>query len=161
MYKPSSLREHLTRANPALHQNPENLLVFVDEGSVRSTATASLSFEYAYCLNIIITDYAGEEDAIMVPILAWIKVHQNDLLDGGELQKKGFTFEVDFNNSETIDLSIKLHLTERVIVRSGEQGRLDIQHAREPQPTPPYSDPFWTLYAGDALLAEWDTPSAT
>jgi len=26
--------------------------------------------------------------------------------------------------------------------------------------TPPFDDPFWTLYEGDNLLAEWYTPKA-
>lgn len=41
--------------------------------------------------------------------------------------KHGIVFEVDFNNLETVDISIKLDLTERVAVKAGEAGRLDIK----------------------------------
>lgn len=161
MYKPSSLREHLTKANPDLRQNPENLIVFADEGHIVATGTASLSFEYRYRLNIIITDYSGDSDAIMVPMLAWIAVHQVELVGNDEKRKTGISFEVDFNNHETVDLSIKLDLTERVIVKRGVNGRLDVKHMPEPQQAPAYVDDtteFWTLYDGDNLVAEWHTP---
>jgi len=159
MYKPNSLRKHLTAANPDLQQNPDKLLVFADEGRAVACGTGSLSFEYRYKLNVIITDYSGEADALMVPLLAWIAVHQNDLLGNPELRKTGIGFEVDFNNHETIDLSMKLDLTERVVVKRGDAGRLDVRHTAELQPTPAYSDEFWTLYARDTLIAEWHTPS--
>lgn len=159
MYKPASLRAHLAAASPQLRKNPENMLVFADEGSIKATGTGSLSFEYRYRLNVIITDYSGDSDAIMVPLLAWVAVHQVELLGSEEKRRAGIGFEVDFNNHETVDLSIKLDLTERVIVKRGDQGRLDIKHLPEPQPTPEYTDQFWTLYDGAALLAQWHTPS--
>lgn len=160
MYKPSNLRRHLAAANPDLKKNPDKLLVFADDGHLVAAGTGSLSFEYQYKLNIIITDYSGSEDAIMVPLLAWVGVNQIDLLNNPDKQKSGIKFEVDFNNHESVDISIKLDLTERVIVKPSDGGRLDIKHLPEPQPTPDYSDSFWTLYEGNSLIAEWQTPSA-
>ncbi|AIY42988.1 Phage tail protein [Collimonas arenae] len=141
-----------------MQQNPDKLLVFADAGNTVATGTASLSFEYRYKLNIIITDYSGDPDAIMVPLLAWVAIHQRDLLDNAELRKTGIGFDVDFNNHETIDLSINLALTERVVVKRGDAGRLDVRHPAEPQPTPEYTNEFWKLYAGDSLIAEWHVP---
>jgi hypothetical protein len=160
MYKPISLRAHLSEALADLKQNPDKLLVFADEGNVVASASSSLSFEYRYTLNIIITDYAGEEDAIMVPLIAWIKVHQIELLENQDLRKTGIGFEVDFNNHETVDLSIKIALTERVIVKRGEHGRLDIKHLAEPQMAPVPASERSQLYDGDNMLAEWTTPQA-
>ena len=159
MYKPQSLRAHLKAAIADLAQNPDKLLVFADEGNTVATGTGSLSFEYRYKLNIIITDYSGDADAIMVALLAWAEVHQRDLLDNADLRKTGIGFDVDFNNHQTIDLSIKLALTERVVVKRGSGGRLDVQHPAEPQLTPVYNDQFWQAYAGDSLIAEWHTPA--
>ncbi|WP_211471705.1 phage tail protein [Collimonas humicola] len=159
MYKPKSLRAHLTAVSAELRQNPEKLLIFADGGNTVATGTTSLSFEYRYKLNIIITDYAGSEDALMVPLLAWVQVHQRDLLDNADLRKTGIGFNVDFNNAESIDLEITLALTERVIVKQAGAGRLEVVHLAEPQPTPAYADAFWQAYAGDALLAEWHTPA--
>jgi len=159
MYKPASLRQHLTNANPDLNQNPDKLLVFADQGNVIASGTNSLSFEYHYRLNIIITDYNGDPDALMVPLLAWVAVNQNELLSNPDLRKTGIRFEVDFNNHETIDLSIALDLTERTIVKQSENGKLQLTHPQEPQTTPEFSHPFWKLYDGENLLAEWVTPT--
>lgn len=159
MYKPASLRQHLTNANPDLNQNPDKLLVFADQGNVIASGTNSLSFEYHYRLNIIITDYNGDPDAIMVPLLAWVAVNQNELLSNPDLRKTGIRFEVDFNNHETIDLSIALDLTERTIVRQLENSELQLTHPQEPQTTPEFRHPFWRLYTGENLLAEWVTPT--
>ena len=126
-----------------------------------ANATASLSFEYRFRLNLIVTDYAGDADAIMVALIVCLKVHQLDLLANKERRKHGIAFEVDFNNHETVGISIKLDLTERVVVKRGDAGRRDIQHLSEIQATPAYDEAFWALYASDKLLAEWHTPEAT
>ena len=160
MYKPNSLRQHLAAAIPELQRDPDRLLVFADEGNVVANATASLSFEYRFKLNLIVTDYAGDADAVMVALIAWLKVHQLDLMANEERRKHGIAFEVDFNNHATVDISIRLDLTERVTVKRGDAGRLDIQHLAEIQSTPAYDDEFWTLYAGETLLAEWQVPQA-
>ena len=107
------------------------------------------------------TDYAGDADAIMVTLNAWLKGHQLDLMANEETRKHGIAFEVDLNNHETVDILIKLDLTERVAVKRDDKGRLDIQRLAEIQSTPAYDDAFWMLYAGDTLLAEWQTPEAT
>lgn len=160
MYKPTSLRKHITDANTDLKNNPDKLLVFADEGKVIGTGTESLSFEYNYRLNLIITDYTGDEDAIMVPLLAWIQHHQPELLANPEKRANGIRFSVDFNNHESVDLSLEIELSERVIVkRSGTQ--LQINHAGEAIATPNYGEPFWELYNGDNLLAHWRLTDTT
>lgn len=63
MNKPSSLRSHLLAAVPELRHNPDRLLIFIDQGRMRSTAAPGLSFEYSYTLNLIFTDYAGHPGA--------------------------------------------------------------------------------------------------
>lgn len=98
IYKPNSLRQHLAAAIPDLQRDPDRLLVFADEGNVVANAIASLSFDYRFKLNLIMTDYAGDADAIMVALLAWLKVDQLDLLANEEGRKHGIAFEVNFNN---------------------------------------------------------------
>ena len=154
MYKPNSLRAHLTAALPDLQRNPDKLLVFADKGSLRTTRTASRSFEYAYVLNVIVTDYGGEEDALMVPLLDWVTVHQADLLGNEDKNNKGIRFIVDFNNHDSVDISLELDITERVIVKQ-TGNKLDITHAGEIATTPDYAAPFWQIYNGNNLLAEW------
>ncbi|WAW09810.1 phage tail protein [Oxalobacter vibrioformis] len=92
----------------------------------------------------------------MVPLLSWLYVHQIELLSNPDRRKTGIRFEADFNN-RTMDISIELDLTEKVIVREDEKGKLSARHQQEPQFTPDYTDKFWQLYKGDDLLAEWYT----
>lgn len=155
MYKPDSLRKHLSSAIPALKKNPERFHVFADQGHLVATGTGSFSFEYQYRLNLIMTDYSGDPDAMMVPLLSWVAVHQVELLANPEKRQAGLRFEVDFNNNKTVDISLELDLTEKVIVTQDDKGRLSARHQPEPQLTPGYTDTFWQLYKGDDLLAEW------
>ena len=156
MYKADSLRKHLSAANRILKRNPEMLHIFVDEGNIVATGTGSLSHEYQYRLNIHIEDYAGPLEAITVPILAWIQIHQSELLNNPEKRKTGISFDVDFNNNETIDILGRLTLTEKSIVTKDGKGRINVKHQEEPLPTPPYENEFWKLYEGDNLIAEWN-----
>lgn len=133
MNKPSGLRAHLLAAVPELHKNPDRLLVFIDNGTIRSTAAPGLSFEYSYTLNVILTDYAGHPDAVAIPLLAWLLVNQPELLTNLEKGKTAIAFEADVLDNSKVDLSLKLPLTERVIVKKQEDGRLQVSHPDEPQ----------------------------
>jgi hypothetical protein len=160
MYKPDSLREHLSKAIKDLRQNPDKLHVFLDDGSALATNTASMSLMYEYVLNLIVTDINKSAiDAIFVPLVAWMKVHQPEAFANEDNRKKAIRFEVDVNSATSVDLSIKLVLSERLIVKREDGGRLNLSPAAEPQLTPPYADEFWTLYDGSNLLAEWTTPT--
>ncbi|WP_416340110.1 phage tail protein [Pseudomonas sp. C11] len=132
MNKPNSLREHLLAADPTLAQNPERLLVFIDQGNIRATAAPGLSFEWLYTLNIIITDYAGHPDAIAIPLLAWLRRNQPDLLTNIEKGKDAIGFEADILGNDKVDLSITMPLTERVIVKRLPDDSLEVTHPPEP-----------------------------
>ncbi|MGF0334518.1 phage tail protein [Ectopseudomonas toyotomiensis] len=132
MNKPNSLREHLLAADPTLAQNPERLLVFIDEGNIRATAAPGLSFEWLFTLNIIITDYAGHPDNIAIPLLAWLRRNQPDLLENIEKGKDAIGFEADILGNDKVDLSITLPLTERVIVKRLPDESLEVTHPPEP-----------------------------
>lgn len=142
MRKATELRAYITEANPYLRRDPEKLHVFIDAGAVAAVATASLSHEYAYTLNLVIEDFAGDPASIMVPILAWLRVHQPDVLENPEKRKQAIAFEVEIITNDTFDLSIKLQLTERIIARLDPAGeRVDITHAQEPSHPDIFPDP--------------------
>ena len=155
MYKVNSLRKHLSCANRLLKQNPEQLHIFVDEGNILATGTASLSHEYQYRLNIHIEDYAGPLETITIPLLAWISIHQNDLLANPEKRRSGISLDIDFNNNQTCDILIRLNLTEKSIVSIDKSGNIRFFHQKEPQSTPPYPETFWTRHGKD-LFTEWE-----
>lgn len=117
MNKPASLRKALNEGVPHIRDNPECLHIFVDAGNVVATLAPSLSYEYSYTLNLIVTDFAGDQNLLMVPILYWLQKNQPDIMANNELREHGFSFEVDILNHKTSDISIDLKLTERVVVR--------------------------------------------
>jgi hypothetical protein len=135
-------------------------MVFIDNGTMRSTAAFGLSFEYNYTLNLIFTDYAGHPDSIAIPLFAWILVNQRELMENLELSKGAVAFEADVLDNSKVDLSIKLPLTERVIVKRQDDGKLIVNHPPEP---PVDDDPFtmpglelWT--AGGEFITRWESP---
>lgn len=133
MKKPQLLRQALLKNNAFLINNPDKLHTFIDEGSIISTTSSSLSFEYKYKLNIVITDYSGSIDTIMVPIITWLYIHQQELWGNGELRPDALTYEVDHLNNDSFDISIDIKLTERVIVRGGETS-LEVKHCDDIPP---------------------------
>lgn len=137
MIKPASLRAAIAAAIPDLAANPDKFLVFADAGTVAATNTKTLSFEYQYTLNLLLLDFAGNADLVMVAVLAWVQVNQPELLGNPDKRKDGITFEVDHLNHTTFDLSIKLPLTESVRVTTDAQGAHAIAHQAEPVP-------YWT-----------------
>ena len=108
MYKPESLRAHLLAAVPGLRQNPERLLIFIEEGTMRCTAAAGLSFEWGYTLNLTFTDYAGEPDVIAVALFAWLRVHQLELLQNLDQAKQAVRFEAELLSNKMVDLAVTL-----------------------------------------------------
>ncbi|QCR37046.1 phage tail protein [Nissabacter sp. SGAir0207] len=131
MIKPTQLREALTRSVPLLQSSPDCLHMFIDHGRIVSTLAASLSFEYQYQLNLVITDYAGDIDLIVVPVLAWLREHQPDIMATQERRNTGFTYKADVISDTLCDISIDLQLTERVLVKQVE-GALHVDHVPEP-----------------------------
>ena len=163
MKKPTSLRDHLLAAVPGLRRNRDQLSVFVDQGNIRSTAAHGLSFEYSYTVQVLITDYPGSADAVAIPLLAWVLQNQRELLENLERGKTAIEFEVDILNNDLVDMSIRLPLTERVIVKPATDGSaaLQVTYPEEPQLTEQLPAGPWQLYAGDELIAEWTSTAPT
>lgn len=141
MNKPDSLRQQLLANVPELRQNPDRLLIFIDNGHIRSTAARGLSFEYAYTLSVILTDYAGHPDTVAIPLLAWLAQHQRELLENLEQAQQAISFEADLLDNSKVDLAIKLPLTERVIVKEQADGSLSVEHPPEPPVEDHYMPP--------------------
>lgn len=163
MRKPDSLKRLLLQTVPQLAENPENLALYVDEGKVAARAGASLSFEYRYKLNLVAQDFAGDRNALVVPLLAWIAQVQPGLLDSPDAEP--FTFECELLDADTADISITLNLTERVAVRPRAEGGYEVVHLDDP--TPADLDRFdgvcgvnlWQLFLRDELIAQSSRPA--
>lgn len=132
MKKPTDLRAFLESRVPSLHKNPENLHVYVDKGTVVSRIGGGLSFEYRYALNLIITDFTEHADALMIPLLIWLSINQPDVLQNPDKQEDAIRMEAEIIDHTTVDLSITIDLTERVIVSANQDGGYAATHPDEP-----------------------------
>lgn len=121
---------------------------------IASTLATSLSFEKRYTLNVIVTDFTGDFDLLIVPVLAWLRENQPDIMTTDAGQKKGFTFYADINNDSSFDISISLMLTERTLV-SEVDGALHVKNIPEPTPPEPVTRPM-ELYINGELVSKWD-----
>lgn len=157
MNKPESLRAHLLTTVPELQHNPDRVLIFIDNGKVRCTAAATLSFEYSYDLQIIMTAFAGHPDSVMLPVLGWISINQPELLENYEKMQNGIQFEADILDKDKVDLGLTLRLTERVVVGTDAQGNTTVKHAGEPQRMAGYLDPNW-VPGSQGNASEWVVP---
>lgn len=154
MLKPKSLREALEKAAPVLRKNPDMLRLFVDNGTIATTLAATLSHENLYTLNVTITDYSGDLDLLIVPINAWLRENQPDIMTTDEGKRNGFTYFADLNNHDSIDISFSLRLTERVIVKQVDKA-LHVKHLSEPPIPQPVERPM-ELYINGELVSQWD-----
>lgn len=131
MLKPKLLRQALTDSLQLFQTNPERLKMFVDGGRIVSTLAPSLSFENQYTLTLFIEDFPDDVDYLFVPILAWLREHQPDIMATEEKRRTGFIHKVDVISDVLSDIRIDLQLTERVIVKEID-GALHVDHALEP-----------------------------
>ncbi|HHQ6631041.1 TPA: phage tail protein [Serratia fonticola] len=153
MLKPDSLRAAIAAAVPYIAKNPDCLHIFIDKGVIFSTLAPSISFEYQYTLNLVITDYADSADLLIVPILHWLRTNQPDIMANPDKRGDGFTFEADFLNNSLRDISIDLKLTERVVVKE-ENGILHVNHLEEP-PLPPSDIAGYELWMEGRKVSAW------
>lgn len=134
MNKPNTLRAALVAAIPSLATDPDKLLVFIDNGHVISTNGAAHAIEYQYVLNVMLLDFAGDANAVMFAITQWVMRYQNDLLANEDSRKAGISFEADHLNQSTVDLSIKLNVTESVTEVTDAAGKKTYASIADPVP---------------------------
>ncbi|EMN9739221.1 phage tail protein [Klebsiella quasipneumoniae] len=154
MLKPNSLRKALTEAVPVLRTNPDMLLVFIDNGNNVATLARSLSFEKRYTLNVVVKDFTDDIDLLFVPIMAWLRINQPDIMTTDEGRKKGFIWYADINNDSSLDVSISLLLTERTLVKEVD-GALHVENIPEPPPPEPVTRPV-EMWSNGERVSKWD-----
>lgn len=152
MLKPQQLRQTLTDSVPKLQLTPDALNFFIDCGRIVSTLASSLSFEYQYRLYMVITDYTGNIDLLIVPLLAWQRTNEPDIMATEEKRRTGFTFQADVISDTASDISIELQLSERVIVKQADDG-LHVTYVGE-NPLPENDARPVQLYVKGELMSE-------
>ena len=104
---------------------------------------------------MILTDFDGHTDSVMIPILDWLRVNQSELLVNMDKSAEGLKFEADMLDRSKVDLSLTLPLTERVIVTRRGGGGFAVEHAAEPQYEGHAEQGSVTLFADDEPIATW------
>ncbi|MBW5804090.1 phage tail protein [Burkholderia sp. COPS] len=133
MNKPASLRTAIEAAIPQVVESPERLTVFIDNGSLAATGAKGLSFEYRYVCHALLLDFSGDADELFLAIIEWVRANQPDLVLNPDERAHGITYEIDILDNETSDVSIKLQLTESVVVKVNDNGSRTIEHVDDSQ----------------------------
>lgn len=160
MNKLQSLRAHLLDAMPELKRGPERLLTFVQDGSIRFHRGQHLSHEYRFEAQLVVTDYTGDVDTLMIPLLQWLSRYEPDL-DPDD----GVRFEAELLSHQAYDLAITVRLSERVVALVDcDTGTITSEHRLPGYPIEACPATSWKLYAkgpGEdehALESEWESP---
>lgn len=158
MLKLQSLRRVVEQAVPDLVRDPERLIVIADKGRAVATGTDSLSFEYRYSAHIIVLDYAGHMDALILPVLAWAKRNQPELFENPAKRDDALKFNVEYLNTRAVDVALEIELTERAVVTAdaAHPTRVHVEHPPEPCHIGRACIPeLWELWLRDQMLAQW------
>lgn len=147
MWKLNSLRDHITAALPELAREPDALSIYATDGRVAARLGGSLGFENRYNATLFLLNFRGDPAQIFLPLLSWLSVNQADLLLNHQTGVESIAFSVDVIDQETVDVEIKVPLTETVRVEPDGAGGYRITPI--PEPTlpdfEPLSDPLATL----------------
>lgn len=150
MLKADLLRAMIVAFQPWFKDNPDRLEVYATSGKVSAGGAASASYRYDFELNVLAMDYPYDLDSLTVPILAWARRHQPELLLNPERRREGIRFEAEILNNDTADVLYTIKASEMVIVTFGADGRTQVKHRDEPVNGDmfPQGDP-WSLVAID------------
>lgn len=161
MRKPVELRAWLCEHVPPLRKHPDKLHLIIEKGAVATKRGRGLGFEYRYTLQIIVTDYADPADTLTVPLLAWISVHQPDLIDDIAKRDRAIGIEVDIIDHQAADIALTLELSERVLVIPRAGGGYECQHLPEPPPPDLDGPTLWEVYLkGELIYTNAGKPTA-
>ncbi|WKD28652.1 phage tail protein [Halomonas sp. KG2] len=160
MIKLQSLRQHLLASVEELRRNPEQLHTFVNDGKIKFARGTNLSHEYRVDAQIIITDYSGSLDTVMIPLLQWLNTYQPDLVEDEAVQ-----IEAEILNNTNWDLALTVRLTERVVAKVDcDTGSINAHHRMPEYPADACPAESWQLnikHPGNddyTLEAEWHSP---
>jgi hypothetical protein len=163
MRKMNDLRAWLSACVPFLASAPDKLQIYLDKGAIAARAGKSLSFEYRFTLTVLVCDYPGEADEIVIPMLAWIEREQPDLLERSD--GEAFQFQAEILDSNCADIEFTVEITEPVLATRRKDGSgFDVSHP-VPQPFPGELAPgldaaFLQGYAWSDLVAQTRDPAA-
>ncbi len=145
MKKAAELRQYLTARVPELAKNPDKLIVYIPKGSIACSA-GSLSFQWAYDLELTVTEFTGNPDQLVVPLLAWLSLNQPEQFQSPETKANLVRIEAEVIDHEKSDVQLTVTLTERVVV-TGREDAWQAIHCSEPAPDDLGGPTPWDMFA--------------
>ncbi|MDP2128189.1 MAG: phage tail protein [Pseudohongiella sp.] len=163
MEKLKALRKHLIERVPGLKKNPDRLLTFVEEGAVEFHRGANLSHEYTLPVRIVLTDYSGSLDLVMLPLLQWLSTFQPNIVPAEAVR-----LDAEILSNTAMDLSLQVTLTERVVaIVDCAAGKIQVDHRKPEFDITTCPATHWQIFIRDeeaeddyTLIAEWGEDSA-
>lgn len=134
MNKLLDLRNHLLNRVPELKRGPDRLLTFIENGKIEFWQGENLSHFLHMPAKVIVTDWRGSADDLIIPILEWMREREP-----GRDPLESIGFDTEIISADKIDLMFTLQLKERVVVTESAAGNgYDIKHVL------PVNTPLWT-----------------
>ena len=137
MRKPALLRAAIAAAFPDLARDPDRLRVWIDNGSIAARFAVLPSWEYRYQLSVLLLDFAGDPNRLMLAIVDWLRVEQPELLQNHDTGNEAVKYRVDVLDSDCVDILLELELTEAIRCTPRQAGGFDLIVS----PEPPVQDP--------------------
>ncbi len=124
MEKLRALREHLLSSTLGIE--PDRLLVFVDEGRIRSMCGKdNRHFMLDYAANVVLTGSSVTASQAAFLVLEWLRDNQPDF------SEHPIAFEADILDHDSADLALKVPLSETIRVTESADG-FDLSLCPEP-----------------------------
>ena len=142
MEKPNRLRAALEAAFPRWKKDPSRLVIWIEDGAVRARQTETHGFAFQYPLSVLVTETKEDVALVAHAINRWLRVHQPDLLAGGN--RESYSFETDILDNGRADILFTIPLCENVQGEEADGGGWTLNYLAEPDP----------LFADDAPLGD-------
>ena len=118
MKKPDSLRAAMMAMIPELAHRPDNLEMWVEHGRIAATGERSNGWRWHYTLRVLIKDFPGDINMIILPLIPWLRQYQPELLRNPDRNKTGLKYQIDQLNHSSCDMLLDIECDEIVIVRT-------------------------------------------
>lgn len=131
MKKIDILRAAMAEALPEFKREPHRLVIWIENGTARSTQSKTLGFGFSYRINLLLVETNTDLALITLALFRWLRVHQPDLL---RPNTEGISFDADILDNSTSDIRFELLLTENVTVTPLTDGGWHLDYLPEPDP---------------------------
>lgn len=132
MNKLEACRAAIVAANPDFARNPDRLLIWADKGRVATRRTTGLGYEWRYRANLLCEALTASPDAILVPLLLWLRDAQPEMLLAFDKGDEAVKFEAHILDLKSWDLKLEFELSEAVVLAPRQSGGWDVTHLAEP-----------------------------